>query len=415
MGEFDVAIIGGGPAGGLAAITLAAKGFSCALIDAVAPKTTTADGFDGRTTALSYANGRLFRRMGLWDAIAHAAEPINDILVTDGQARGRFKEGHVSPFNLHFDSRELDDETPLGWIVENTALRRALYSAIEKDERITLIAPAARIATNFNKPSADIMLNDNRSLSAKLVLAADGKNSPLREEVGLRTNRWRYDQHGIVVTVAHERPHKGVAQEFFLPSGPFAILPFTENRSSLVWTEKSSAVPAYLGLSDEAFRAEIESRFGPYLGKVSLAGPRFSYPLTFHIAQRFIAPRLALIGDAARTIHPIAGQGYNLGVKDIAAMADVLTNARAVGLDIGSLTVLADYERWRHFDSAMLAFGTDALNRLFSNDIGPLRFARSFGMGLVNRITPLRHMFMKQAGADLGRLPSLLQAEETSA
>ena len=414
--SYEIAIVGGGLAGGLAAVTLARAGFSCALIDTQAPSLMRTDTFDGRTTAISYASARVFRRVGVWDACADTAAPIHDILVTDGRAKGRFRDGHTAPFNLHFDSRDLDDETPLGWIVENRTLRNALYDAIETNDAIDLIAPATSNNVVFDRGAARITLNDGRTIDAALVIAADGKNSSLRGEGGVKVNRWRYRQQGIVVTVAHEKPHHGVAQEFFLPAGPFAILPMTDDdqgraRSSLVWTEKDDIAPALMALEDEAFLDQLTNRFGEYLGALSLAGPRFSYPLSFHLSQDFIAPRLALIGDAARAIHPIAGQGFNLGVKDIAALADTLDGARDVGLDIGALTVLQKYQRWRRFDSTMLALGTDALNRLFMIDHAPLRAIRSAGMGLVNQIKPLRKTFMRQAGADLGDLPPLMQPE----
>ncbi len=409
--QFDIAIVGGGLAGGLVAIALADRGFSCAVIDAADPGAMQGAGFDGRTTAISYASARAFRRLGLWDERALEAEPIRDILVTDGRARNRFDDGAISSFALHFDSRELQAETPLGWIVENRFLRGALLDRGRNSKNITLMAPARREATAFDAGAAAITLEDGRAIEAALVIAADGRFSSLRAEANIKTNVWRYAQTGIVVTVAHEKPHHGVAQEFFLPSGPFAILPMTENRSSLVWTEREDAAPAYLALDDAHFLQEIENRFGPYLGKLSLAGPRWSYPLAFTLAQSYVAPRLALIGDAAHAIHPIAGQGYNLGVKDIAALTDVLSEGRELGLDIGALTVLQNYQRWRRFDSAALALGTDLLNRLFSNDFPPLRLARDFGMSAVGKIAPLRKFFMRQAGADLGKLPSLMAAE----
>lgn len=409
--KFDIVIIGGGPAGGLASLALAAQGFSCAAVDAGDPAAMRSAAFDGRTSAISYASARVFKRLGLWDAIAPEAEPIRDILVTDGRAKSRFSEGAVSRFFLHFDSRELGEDKPLGWIVENRVIRDVLFDAIAAAGNVALFAPAQRAATAFHAGEAIIDLADGRRLSAALVVAADGRRSPLRAEAGIKTNEWRYDQTGIVATVAHERPHEGVAQELFLPSGPFAILPMTNNRSSLVWTERAAAAPAYMALSDEQFRTEIENRFGPYLGRLTPAGPRWSYPLAFTLAQSYIAPRLALIGDAAHAIHPIAGQGYNLGIKDIAALADVLAEGRDVGLDIGALTVLQNYQRWRRFDSAALALGTDLLNRLFSNDFPPLRLIRDIGMGAVGGIKPLRAMFMRQAGADLGALPSLMARE----
>ncbi len=409
--QFDIAIVGGGLAGSLAALALRDKGFSCAVIDAQDPAVMQKAIFDGRTTAISYASARVFKRLGLWDRIAPEAEAIRDILVTDGRAKSRFDDGAVSTFALHFDSRELDEETPLGWIVENLLLRETLFDAMDKTDGITAFAPAKRAQTIYDAARATIALEDGREISAPLVVAADGRFSALRSEANIKVNQWRYKQTGIVATVAHERPHEGVAQEFFLPSGPFAILPMTENRSSLVWTERADAADAYLALDDANFTQEIQNRFGDYLGAVSLVGPRWSYPLAFHLSQSFIAPRLALIGDAARAIHPIAGQGYNLGVKDIAALVDVLAEGRDVGLDIGHLSVLQNYQRWRRFDSVSLALGTDVLNRLFSNDIAPLRLARDIGMSAVGKIAPLRQFFMRQAGADLGALPSLMARE----
>ncbi|MEX6632707.1 UbiH/UbiF/VisC/COQ6 family ubiquinone biosynthesis hydroxylase [Hyphococcus lacteus] len=409
--SFDIAIVGGGLSGGLAALALASKGFRCAVIDAGDPAKMRDAAFDGRTTAISYASARVFRRLGLWDQIAPHAEPIRDILVTDGRAKSRFDQGTVSSFHLHFDSRELGDDQPLGWIVENRVLRNVLFDAIATKSDIALFAPAKRNAAKFQSGSAVVTLEDEREIRATLVVAADGRMSSLRAEANIKTNHWRYAQTGIVATVAHERPHEGVAQEFFLPGGPFAILPMTENRSSLVWTEKSDAALAYMALDENKFRIEIENRFGDYLGAVTPTGPRWSYPLAFTLAQSYVAPRLALIGDAAHAIHPIAGQGFNLGVKDIAALADVLGDGRDVGLDIGALTVLQNYQQWRRFDSAALALGTDLLNRLFSNDIAPLRIARDIGMGAVNAVTPLRKFFMRQAGADVGALPSLMARE----
>lgn len=404
----DIAIIGGGLAGGLAALALAREKFTVALIDSEEPAAMQDAAFDGRTTALAYAAARVFRRLGLWASIADDAAPILDILVTDGRRAGPGRKGAVSSFHLHFDSRELGGDDPLGYIVENRLLRRAIYAALAGETGVTLLAPARRIRTECGKADAAITLADGRRVRAALVVAADGRHSPSRADAAIRVNAWTYPQTGIVATIAHERPHDGVAQELFLPSGPFAILPMTGDRSNLVWTETTDAAPAYLALPDDRFLAAIAARVGDYLGDISLAGPRWSYPLAFHLAQSFIAPRLALIGDAAHAIHPIAGQGYNLGVKDIAALVEVLVDARGLGLDVGSASTLENYQRWRRFDSASLAFGTDALNRLFSNDVAPLRVARDIGMGAVNAIAPLRRFFMKQAGADLGRLPALM-------
>ncbi len=408
MERFDAIIVGGGLAGGLAALALAQEGLDVALVDAEKPARFRDEAFDGRTTAIAYASARVFRRLRLWPLIEADAEPIRDILVTDGRAVAAGREGAASAFHLHFDSRELKTAEALGYIVENRLLRAAIYDAIGECRCVTLIAPARASEPDLSGGIARLSLDNGRHLEAALIIAADGKKSPLRAAAGIRCHAWDYPQTAIVTTVAHERSHDGVAQEFFLPAGPFAILPMTQNRSSIVWTERREAAPAFLSLDDEAFVAELSRRFGDYLGRLSLASPRFSYPLAFHLAQSFASPRLALIGDAAHAIHPIAGQGYNLGVKDIAALAEVLGDAKGLGLDLGSMSVLERYQRWRRFDSAMLAFGTDALNRLYSNDFGPLRLARDLGMGAVNAAAPLRKFFMRQAGADLGKLPALM-------
>ncbi|NNE41619.1 MAG: UbiH/UbiF/VisC/COQ6 family ubiquinone biosynthesis hydroxylase [Marinicaulis sp.] len=409
--ETEICVIGGGLAGGLAACAFAHRGFSVALVDAQDPETLKDAGFDGRTTAISYASARLFQRLGVWDALEADAEAIRDILITDGRAKNRLQNGVISNFSLQFDSSELDGETPLGWIIENRHLRRAILDVIKQNPNIRMIAPAKRLSTVYQAGTAQTILDSEDEIHSALVIAADGRFSALRGEANIKINNWRYNQTGIVATVAHERPHQGVAHEFFLPSGPFAILPMTNDRSSLVWTERSDAAKAYLALDENGFAQEIQNRFGDHLGKVMPEGPRWSYPLAFHLAHEFVAPRLALIGDAARAIHPIAGQGYNLGVKDIAALTDVITEGRDVGLDIGAMTVLEKYQRWRRFDSVTLALGTDALNRLFSNDFAPLRAARDIGMGAVGRIAPLRKFFMRHAGADVGNLPSLMARE----
>jgi 2-octaprenyl-6-methoxyphenol hydroxylase len=233
----------------------------------------------------------------------------------------------------------------------------------------------------------------------------------MRDAMGLKVVSWSYPQWGIVATVEHEKPHNGVAYEHFLPSGPFAILPMTGNRSSLVWTEREDLAPALLKLDEDAFDAELASRFGSHLGATRAAGPRWSYPLKFHLARGFVAPRFALCGDSAHGIHPIAGQGLNLGLKDAAALCEVVLDAARLGLDIGNLDTLQKYERWRRFDSFALSAATDGLNRLFSNDIAPLRVLRDVGMGIVDAIGPARRFFMRQAGGDVGKLPRLMKGE----
>ncbi len=405
----DVAIVGGGLAGATLALALAREGFSCAVIDAIDPATMRAAAFDGRVTALAFAAARMFRRLGLWDAISSDAEPIRDILVTDGALKSPSRRGGVADSRLHFDGRDLEGEEILGWIVENRILRDALFHELEASDDVSIFAPARCAEADFGGGRACLALEDGRRISASLIVAADGKNSPLAARAGIRAHSWGYGQKGIVVTVGHERPHRGVAQEYFLPGGPFAILPMTENRCSLVWTDRAAAADAHMALDDDAFLNAIADRFGDYLGALRLAGPRFSFPLGLNFAERFTAPRLALVGDAARAIHPIAGQGFNLGLKDVAALVDVLSAARGTGRDIGDAGVLGEYDRWRRFDSVALAFGTDALNRLFSNDLAPIRAARRLGLAAVNAVGPLKKAFMRESGADIGRLPRLLQ------
>jgi 2-octaprenyl-6-methoxyphenol hydroxylase len=341
----------------------------------------------------------------VWQELGKDAQPIREILVTDG------KPGEpASPFSLHFDSGEVGADS-LGHIAENRHIRAALYGAVERAKDLDLIAPAAVEAVTVSGGRAMARLADGQEISAALAVAADGRESPLRAQAGISTIGWSYPQTGIVATVAHEQPHNGVAYEHFLPSGPFAILPMTGNRTSLVWTEAKDTAPAMLALDEAGFNEQIARRFGTHLGRTHAAGPRWSYPLSFHLARNFVAPRFALAGDCAHGIHPIAGQGLNLGLKDAAALAEVLLDAARLGQDIGAGDVLKRYERWRRFDSFTLAASTDAMNRLFSNDIAPLRALRDVGLGIVDAIGPARRFFMRHAGGDIGKLPRLMKGE----
>jgi 2-octaprenyl-6-methoxyphenol hydroxylase len=401
--DTDVIIGGGGFVGLSLALALAAKGLQVTVADPVTPQAAAAAGFDGRVSALSYAVLRMFRSLGAWDDLASEAQPIEQILVTDAAL-----DRAPSPFSLHFDGEEIGG--PLGVIAENRAIRHALYQAVARQPAIRLIAPAAVTAFSVEGARARVRLNDGREISAALVVAADGRESRLRAEAGIGTVGWSYRQDGIVATVHHARPHNGTAYEHFLPAGPFAILPLTGNRSSLVWTEKTADAARLVALEPGAFLAEIGRRFGDHLGEVSHEGPRWRYPLRFHLARDFVRPRFALAGDAAHGIHPIAGQGLNLGLRDAAALADVILDAAAIGRDIGSLDVLKRYERWRRFDSFTTGLTMDAFNRLFSNDIMPVRLVRDLGIGVVDKIAPLRRFFMREAGGDTGKLPRLMQA-----
>ncbi|RZA16968.1 MAG: 2-octaprenyl-6-methoxyphenyl hydroxylase, partial [Lysobacteraceae bacterium] len=296
-------------------------------------------------------------------------------------------------------------------IAENRHIRAALMEAVVRAPNITLLAPAIVKDVAVEGGGAVVMLADGTCIAATLAIAADGRDSPLRGRMGINTVGWSYPQTGIVATVEHEKPHNGVAYEHFLPAGPFAILPMTGNRSSLVWTEEKRKAPALLALDEAGFNAELAQRFGSHLGITRAAGPRWSYPLSFHIARNFVLPRFALVGDCAHGIHPIAGQGLNLGLKDAAALAEVVLDAARLGRDIGALDTLKRYERWRRFDSVAMAASTDALNRLFSNDIAPLRALRDLGLGIVDSIGPARRFFMRHAGGDVGKLPRLMKGE----
>lgn len=400
----DVIIGGGGMVGLTLALALAKAGLKVAVCDPV-PKSAALDAqFDGRVSAIAYAAVRMYRALGVWDHLEPHAQPIEDILVTDA-APGR----PASPFSLHFDSEEAG--APLGHIVENRHIRSALFAVAESAPNLELIAPAALADLRTDPFSVAATLSNGETISARLAVAADGRDSAMRERMNIGVVGWSYPQIGIVATVEHEKPHKGVAYEHFLPAGPFAILPMIGNRSSLVWTERETLAPAILKLPEDEFDAEMRTRFGSHLGAAKVVGPRWSYPLKFHLARAYVRPRFALAGDAAHGIHPIAGQGLNLGLKDAAALAETVLDAARLGLDFGQLDALQRYERWRRFDSFTLAAATDALTRLFSNDIAPVRIVRDLGMGIVDRIGPARRFFMRHAGGDVGKLPRLMKGE----
>jgi 2-octaprenyl-6-methoxyphenol hydroxylase len=369
------------------------------------PKSAVLDEkFDGRVSAIAFASSRMLDTLGVWRHLKGKAQPIADILVTDGSLGLP-----ASPFSLHFDSREIG--TPLGHIIENRFIRAALFEEAITLPNLKLISGSGVVSVEPARAVIEVQLSNGEAFGARLLVAADGRESPTRDQMGIAIVGWSYPQTGLVATVDHETPHKGVAYEHFLPSGPFAILPMTGNRSSLVWTERAELAPAIMKLSDREFDAEIARRFGAHLGPTRATGPRWSYPLSFHLARSYVRPRFAIAGDAAHGIHPIAGQGLNLGLKDVAALAETVLDAARLGLDFGSLAVLERYQRWRRFDSFALAAATDALNRLFSNDNALVRSIRDVGLGLVDQIAPLRKFFMRHAGGDIGKLPRLMRGE----
>jgi 2-octaprenyl-6-methoxyphenol hydroxylase len=411
--ETEVLISGGGMVGLTLGIALAGAGVATVVVDAADPAALQAAAYDGRSSAIARGTQQALAALGIWPDMAAAAEPILEIRVSDGKLGAG-----ASPFFLHYDHHELGpgEDGPLGYIVENLATRRALAACAARAAKLTLLAPARLGSAERGPAAVSAVLDNGRRIRAQLIVGAEGQASALREAAGIRVTRWDYGQVAIVCTVAHEAPHQGVAHEHFLPSGPFALLPMTPGpeggaRSSLVWTERRALAPAMMALSDADFAAELERRFGAGLGRLRQDGGRWSYPLGLMLAEACVAARLALVGDAAHVIHPIAGQGLNLGLRDVAALAETLVDARRLGLDLGAAEVLARYQGWRRLDGALLAVATDGLNRLFSNDFGPLRLARDLGLAAVDRAPPLKRFFMRHAMGLVGDLPRLVRGE----
>ena len=410
--SFDVIIAGAGMTGATLALALAKSGLSVALIDAQPVSALLAPHYDGRASAIAAASMNQWRVLGVADELIAAAEPIRSILVTDGAAPGASGRSAAGGL-LRFDGADLGEDnanTPLGWMVENRRIRAVLAEALA-GSGVTIIAPAAVESVAVDARAATVTLKDGRALTAPLVVGAEGRKSVVREAAGIKTYGWTYPQTGVVATVALAEPHGGVAHEYFLPGGPLAILPLTDQRASLVWTENTAMARALVESSPEAFEAHLARRFGDHLGRPKLVGPRFSFPLALQMAERMTGPRTVLIGDAAHAIHPIAGQGLNLGLKDVAALAEVIVDARRLGEDWGSELVLDRYARWRRFDAAALATATDLFTRLFSNDNPVLRAMRGAGLALVNRLPQARSLFVREAAGALGDRPRLLQGE----
>lgn len=397
----DVIILGGGLVGASLAIALGQAGLRCALIDRDTPADQRQDAFDGRGSAVSLASKRVLAGLGVWDAIEEKG-PILDIRVSDGPSR----------LFLHYDHRTVGNE-PMGWIIENRFLRRALHKIVAETPNVAWLAPAA--ATGFTRGPGwvGLTLADGQHLTAPLLVGAEGRQSAVRDWAGITVRRIDYQQTGIVCAVEHEKPHNGVAHERFLPIGPLALLPLQHpNRSSVVWTEDPAKVPGFLTLSDADFAFEIERRFGPWLGKLTMLGPRWTYPLTALMANRFDGDRIVLAGDSAHGVHPIAGQGVNLGWRDVAALAELLIDAARTGTDLGNPALLARYDAWRRPDSLGMLLATDGLNRLFATDFPPLRLARDLGLAAVNRLTPLKRVLIRHAMGVLGHQPKLVRGEK---
>jgi 2-octaprenyl-6-methoxyphenol hydroxylase len=404
MEESDVIILGGGLVGLTLAIALDAHGLSATVIDPADPAATLAAGFDGRASAVASAPWRMLEAIGVGARLAGKGCPINAIRVQDG----------LAPTALVFDPDP--DEGALGMMFENRALRTALREAALAAPNVRLLMPARAADVVRDASGVRVTLGDGAIVRAPLLIGAEGRHSPTREAAGLRVARWRYDHVAMIATLAHELPHGNVAHEIFYPAGPFALLPMLPGedgafRSALVWTVKTADAPAMLDLPERAYVAEAAKRMGGMLGALRLVSPRSSYPLGFHHASRITAERLALVGDAAHGIHPIAGQGLNLGFRDVAALTEVLVEGVRLGLDPGDAQLLARYERWRGLDTFMVAAATDGLTRLFGLPGRTAASVRRFGLGAVQRIAPLKAMFMAEARGESGTLPKLLLGE----
>ncbi|MCF8504664.1 MAG: UbiH/UbiF/VisC/COQ6 family ubiquinone biosynthesis hydroxylase [Caulobacter sp.] len=414
MAQFDadVIIAGAGMAGATLALALKSGGIEPLLVDPAPFDTQLEATFDGRSSAIAFSCFRQWRTLGLAPLLEPYAQRMDEILVTDGRSPGAASPGQ-SPFFLHFDSGEIADRVagePLGYMLENRRTRAALAQGIA-DAGIQVLAPERVVSVDVKPAFAAVTLSSGRVLTAPLVVGAEGRGSAVRKAAGIEAIGWDYPQTGVVCTVKLEHAHGGVAHEYFLPGGPFAILPLTDDRASLVWTEKRIRADALKAASPEAFDAHLARRFGEFLGRIEVVGPVFTYPLSLSIAEKLCAPRIALLGDAAHGVHPIAGQGLNLGLKGAAALAEVIVEASRLGEDIGSEAVLERYAGWRRFDTNTLAAGMDAFVWLFSNDNPLIRLVRGVGMAAINRIGPARRFFMHEAGGAVGDLPRLLRGQ----
>jgi 2-octaprenyl-6-methoxyphenol hydroxylase len=358
---------------------------------------------DARASAIAAAARRLFEALGVWDAVAARAEPMLDMVITDSKL-----DDAVRPVFLTF-AGDVQPGEPFAHMVENGDILAALVGKA-KQAGVTLLPTAvADFATDQN--GVAVRLASGATVRARLLVAADGARSRIRERAGIQSVGWSYGQTAIVTTVAHERPHHGRAEEHFLPAGPFAILPLPGNRASIVWTEAAAEAERIMRLDDAAFAAELEKRFGLQLGDIAVAGPRGAFPLGFAVARSFVADRVALIGDAAHMIHPIAGQGLNMGLRDVAALAEAIVDAARLGLDPGGAPVLERYQRWRRFDTMAMGLATDGLNRLFSNRSDVLRLVRDIGLGVVERLPAVKDFFIREAAGLTGEVPKLLKGE----
>jgi 2-octaprenyl-6-methoxyphenol hydroxylase len=401
----DIVIVGGGLNGPALALALAQGGLHVKVVDARPAQARAEAGFDGRAYALAIASKRLLSAIGVWPALADKVQPILQIKASDGVA------GQApAPFFLTFDAAEIE-EGPMGFMAEDRHLYAAFLAAMQA-AGVELISGESVVSQEVDATGVSVTLASGRVLRAGLLVGCDGRGSGVAARAGISRTGWGYGQTALVTAIAHEKDHHGIAQQYFMPSGPLAILPLAGgHHSSIVWSEEAAAAAGIQALSDDDYLEALRPRFGDFLGEISLAGERFTYPLSLSLANSFIARRVALVGDAAHGVHPIAGQGLNLGLRDVGALAEVLIEASRRGEDIGAADVLERYQRWRRFDSTALALGMDGVNRLFSNDNPILRAGRDLGLGLVNAVPALRRGFMRQAAGLTGELPKLLQGK----
>lgn len=398
---YDLVIVGGGLNGRVLSLAASAAGMEVAVLD----RETRGPGFDGRAYALALTSTNIFRALGLWDTLAENAQPMLDIKVTTGRAgKG------ASPFFLHFDHAELE-EGPMGHMLEDRHLRPVLDQAIDESPKIDWFEQADVIGQEVSDAGASVILSDQRRFRGRVLIGADGRGSGTAQRAGISKLGWSYDQTALVCTIAHAEPHQGEAHQFFAEGGPLAVLPLNGNRSSIVWSEGAARAKDIAALGDAEFLQVLRQIVGTYLGDISLEGARHIYPLGLSLARRFVGDRLVLLGDAAHGIHPLAGQGLNLGLRDTAALVEVLAAAQRRGQDIGAADVLRRYEIWRRPDAVALSLATDQINRLFSNQNPILAAARSLGLGAVNAMPDLRRGFMRRAAGLQGELPRLMQAK----
>ena len=401
--DTDILIAGGGLNGASLALALAGVGLRVTLVDLLSKDTRADPEFDGRGYALALTSVRMLKVLGVWNAVEDKAQPILDIKVADG----RPNQG-ASPLYVHFDHHEIE-EGPMGHMLEDRFLRQALLNAVAAEARITHLSQVAVVSQEVAPGHVDVGLSDGNTQAARLLVGCDGRQSEVATRAGISRTGWDYTQASLVCAVRHEKPHGGCAHQLFLPSGPLAILPLPGNRSSVVWTETRDRAVAIQAMPPEAYLDALRPVFGNFLGEISLDGGRFLYPLGLSLANRIVAQRVALVGDAAHGIHPLAGQGLNLGLRDVAALAEVLADAARRGEDYGTAAALRPYETWRRFDIAALAAATDGINRLFSNDNTFLRGIRDIGLGLANALPGVRKGMIREAAGLTGDLPRLMQ------